>query len=211
MITSQSLKQLHSFVVSTHTNKAFKAKASHASHSYGGRTTHNYYNRLLKQCKKLAQLVAISWLEHENEEAEQIRRIFLDFKNNDFERQSQTYINMVKLLTGQRKDLLEPWFPDHSFGAIFDQEEIDYFLLQVKWDTFEGSLQEIPQPSVEQEGPYFIMTLPYPPKPSAENIDFDNPPEELEKWLKSPVNMSDPNQIITDPFPPVPYLPTTCT
>ena len=209
MITSQSLKQLHSFVVSTHTNKAFKAKASRASDSDGGKTTHNYYNRLLKQCKKLAQLVAISWIKHEK--AEQIRRIFLDFKNNDFERQSQTYINMVKLLTGQRKDLLEPWFPDHSFGAIFDQEEIDYFLLQVKWDTFEGSLQEIPQPSVEQEGPYFIMTLPYPPKPSAENIDFDNPPEELEKWLKSPVNMSDPNQIITDPFPPVPYLPTTCT
>jgi hypothetical protein len=209
MITSQSLKQLHSFVVSTHTNKAFKAKASRASDSDGGKTTHNYYNRLLKQCKKLAQLVAISWIKHEK--AEQIRRIFLDFKNNDFERQSQTYINMVHLLTGERRDLLEPWFPDHSFGAIFDQEEIDYFLLQVKWDTFEGSLQEIPQPSVKQEGPYFIMTLPYPPKPSAENIDFDNPPEELEKWLKSPVNMSDPNQIITDPFPPVPYLPTTCT
>jgi hypothetical protein len=209
MITSQSLKQLHSFVVSTHTNKAFKAKASRASDSDGGKTTHNYYNRLLKQCKKLAQLVAISWIKHEK--AEQIRRIFLDFKNNDFERQSQTYINMVHLLTGERRDLLEHWFPDNSFGAIFDQEEIDYFLLQVKWDTFEGSLQEIPQPSVEQEGPYFIMTLPYPPKPSAENIDFDNPPEELEKWLKSPVNMSDPNQIITDPFPPVPYLPTTCT
>jgi hypothetical protein len=56
MITSQSLKQLHSFVVSTDTN------------SDGGKTTHNYYNRLLKQCKKLAQLVAISWLEHENSE-----------------------------------------------------------------------------------------------------------------------------------------------
>jgi hypothetical protein len=204
MITSQSLKQLHSFVVSTDTNKA-----SRASDSDGVKTTQNYYNRIVKQCKKLAQLVAISWIKHEK--AEQIRRIFLDFKNNDFERQSQTYINMVHLLTGERRDLLEPWFPDHSFGAIFDQEEIDYFLLQVKWDTFEGSLQEIPQPSVEQEGPYFIMTLPYPPKPSAENIDFDNPPEELEKWLKSPVNMSDPNQIITDPFPPVPYLPTTCT
>jgi hypothetical protein len=203
MITSQSLKQLHSFVVSTHTNKA-----SHASHSYGGRTTHNYYNRLLKQCKKLAQLVAISWLEHENEEAEQIRRIFLDFKNNDFERQSQTYINMVKLLTGQRKDLLEPWFPDHSFGAIFDQEEIKYFLIQVKWDTFEGSLQEIPQPSVKQEGPYFIMTLPYPPKPSAENINLNHVPR---AWLTSKVDVNNPQETVSDPFPPVPYLPTTCT
>jgi hypothetical protein len=199
MITSQSLKQLHSFVVSTDTNKAF---------SDGGKTTHNYYNRLLKQCKKLAQLVAISWLEHENEEAEQIRRIFLDFKNNDFERQSQTYINMVKLLTGQRKDLLEPWFPDHSFGAIFDQEEIKYFLIQVKWDTFEGSLQEIPQPSVKQEGPYFIMTLPYPPKPSAENINLNHVPR---AWLTSKVDVNNPQETVSDPFPPVPYLPTTCT
>ncbi len=199
MITSQSLKQLHSFVVSTHTNKAF---------SDGGRTTHDYYNRLLKQCKKLAQLVAISWLEHEKKEAEQIRRIFLDFKNNDFERQSQTYINMVKLLTGQRKDLLEPWFPGHSFGAIFDQEEINYFLIQVKWDTFEGSLQEIPQPSVKQEGPYFIMTLPYPPKPSAENINLNHV---LRAWLTSKVDVNKPQETVSDPFPPVPYLPTTCT
>jgi hypothetical protein len=196
MITSQSLKQLHSFVVSTDTN------------SDGGKTTHNYYNRLLKQCKKLAQLVAISWLEHENEEAEQIRRIFLDFKNNDFERQSQTYINMVKLLTGQRKDLLEPWFPNDGFKAIFDQEEIKYFLIQVKWDTFEGSLQEIPQPSVEQEGPYFIMTLPYPPKPSAENINLNRVPR---AWLTSKVDVNNPQETVSDPFPPVPYLPTTCT
>jgi hypothetical protein len=156
----------------------------------------------------LAQLVAISWLEHENKEAEQIRRIFLDFKNNDFERQSQTYINMVKLLTGQRKDLLEPWFPDHSFGAIFDQEEINYFLIQVKWDTFEGSLQEIPQPSVKQEGPYFIMTLPYPPKPSAENINLNRVPR---AWLTSKVDVNNPQETVSDPFPPVPYLPTTCT
>ena len=203
MITSQSLKQLHSFVVSTDTNKA-----SLASDSDGGKTTHNYYNRLLKQCKKLAQLVAISWLEHENKEAEQIRRIFLDFKNNDFERQSQTYINMVKLLTGQRKDLLEPWFPGDSFGAIFDQEEINYFLIQVKWDTFEGSLQEIPQPSVKQEGPYFIMTLPYPPKPSAENINLNHVPR---AWLTSKVDVNNPQETVSDPFPPVPYLPTTCT
>ncbi|MFM7907202.1 MAG: hypothetical protein ACKPA9_19265, partial [Microcystis sp.] len=117
----------------------------------------------------MAQLVAISWLEHEK--ARQIRRIFLHFKNNDFQRQSPTYIDMVDLLTGKKGDLLEPWFPDNSFGAIFDPTEINYFLIQVKWDTFEGSLQEITQPSVEQEGLFFIMTLPYPPKPSAENVN----------------------------------------
>ncbi|NCR17603.1 MAG: hypothetical protein GPJ22_09885 [Microcystis aeruginosa LL13-03] len=156
----------------------------------------------------MAQLVAISWLEHEKKEAEQIRRIFLDFKNNDFEGQSQTYINMVKLLTGQRKDLLEPWFPRDGFGAIFDQEEINYFLIQVKWDTFEGSLQEIPQPSVKQEGPYFIMTLPYPPKPSAENINLNHV---LRAWLTSKVDVNKPQETVSDPFPPVPYLPTTCT
>ncbi|NCT53034.1 MAG: hypothetical protein GPJ04_17995 [Microcystis aeruginosa G13-03] len=120
----------------------------------------------------MAQLVAISWLEHEKKEAEQIRRIFLDFKNNDFERQSQ------------------------------------YFLIQVKWDTFEGSLQEIPQPSVKQEGPYFIMTLPYPPKPSAENINLNHV---LRAWLTSKVDVNKPQETVSDPFPPVPYLPTTCT
>ncbi|MCA2712014.1 MAG: hypothetical protein IM473_12040 [Microcystis sp. M015S2] len=201
MITSQSLKQLHSFVVSTDTNKA-----SRASDSDGVKTTQNYYNRIVKQCKKLAQLVAISWLEHEN--SEQIRWIFLHFKNNDFQRQSQTYIDMVDLLTGKKGDLLEPWFPDKSFGAIFDQEEIDYFLLQVKWDTFEGSLQEIPQPSLEQKGPFFIMTLPYPPKPSAENVNLNDVPR---AWLTSKVDVNNPNEIVSDPFPPVPYLPTTCS
>jgi len=134
MITSQSIKQLNSFVVSTDTNKAFKA--SRASDSDGVKTTHSYYNRIIKQCKKLSQLVAISWLEHEK--ARQIRQIFLDFKSNDFERQSPTYIDMVHLLTGKKGDLLEPWFPDNSFGAIFDQEEIDYYLIQVKWDTLKG-------------------------------------------------------------------------
>ncbi|CCI01395.1 hypothetical protein [Microcystis aeruginosa] len=203
MITSQTIKQLNSFVATSNSRNAL------GSDSDGVKTTQSYYNRIIKQCKKLAQLVAISWLEHEK--AREIRQIFLDFKSNDFERRSQTYIDMVDLLTGKKGDLLEPWFPNDSFGATFDQEEIDYYLIQVKWDTFEGSLQEIPQPSVEQEGPYFIMVLPYPPKPSAENIDLDNPPEELEKWLKSPVNMSDPNQVITDPFPPDPYLPTTCS
>jgi hypothetical protein len=206
MITSQSLKQLHSFVVSTDTNKASKAKASRASDSDGVKTTHNYYNRIVKQCKKLSQLVAISWLEHEN--AQQIRRIFLDFKSNDFERRSQTYIDMVDLLTGKKGDLLEPWFPDNSFGAIFDPTEINYFLIQVKWDTFEGSLQEITQPSVEQEGPFFIMTLPYPPKPSAENVNLDDVPR---AWLTSKVDVNNPQETVSDPFPPVPYLPTTCS
>jgi len=156
--------------------------------------------------KKLAQLVAISWLEHEK--ARQIRRIFLHFKNNDFQRQSPTYIDMVDLLTGKKGDLLEPWFPDNSFGAIFDPTEINYFLIQVKWDTFEGSLQEITQPSVEQEGLFFIMTLPYPPKPSAENVNLDDVPR---PWLTSKVDVNNPNEIVRDLFPPVPYLPTTCS
>ncbi|MDB9423347.1 hypothetical protein PN437_00055 [Microcystis aeruginosa CS-564/01] len=156
--------------------------------------------------KKLAQLVAISWLEHEKDR--QIRRIFLDFKNNDFERQSPTYIDMVDLLTGKKGDLLEPWFPDNSFGAIFDPTEINYFLIQVKWDTFEGSLQEITQPSVEQERPFFIMTLPYPPKPSAENVNLDDVPR---TWLTSKVDVNNPNETVRDPFLPVPYLPTTCS
>lgn len=209
MITSQSIKQLHSFVVSTDTDtNKVKAKASRASDSDGVKTTHNYYNRIVKQCKKLAQIVAISWLEHEHENALQIRRIFLHFKNNDFQRQSPTYTDMVDLLTGKKGDLLEPWFPNNSFGAVFDQEEIDYFLIQVKWDTFEGSLQEIPQPSLEQKGPFFIMTLPYPPKPSAENVNLDDVPRE---WLTSKVDVNNPNEIVSDPFPPVPYLPTTCS
>lgn len=201
MITSQSIKQLHSFVVSTNTEKA-----SLASDSDGVKTTQNYYNRIVKQCKKLSQLVAISWLEHEN--ARQIRRIFLDFKNNDFERQSTTYIHRVDLLTGKKGDLLEPWFPNNSFGSIFDPKEINYFLIQVNWDTFEGSLREMTQPSVEQEGPFFIMTLPYPPKPSAENVNLDDVPL---AWLTSKVDVNNPNETVSDPFPPVPYLPTTCT
>jgi len=95
MITSQSIKQLNSFVVTSNSRDAL------GSDSDGVKTAHSCYNRIIKQCKKFAQLVAISWLEHEK--ARQIRRIFLDFRSNDFERRSQTYIDMVDLLTGKKE------------------------------------------------------------------------------------------------------------
>jgi hypothetical protein len=153
-------------------------------------------HRAVKQSKKLSQLIAISW--GDDQKAGEIRKIFLNFYNTSLGKQDEAYQEMKNLLSGQKPELFE---------KIFDEDEIEDYFIQITWDSFEGSVTDMPQAIMKQQPPFFILTLPYPPKPS----DFNYQNENLQKWLKELVNVDDSSQKVTNPFPPIPYVPqTTC-
>lgn len=92
------------------------------------------------------------------------------------------------------------------FGMIFEPEEIKDYLIQIDWSSFEGSVVDNPQPTIEQKPPYFIINLPYPPRPDNFNLNMQD--EDLQAWLDEEVNVNSPEEV-TNPFPPIPYLPQT--
>lgn len=183
MITSQAIRNYSR----TAESRAKDGKVRELPHR-------KYYDRIAKQSKKLSQLIVSSWGDDDN--AKKIREIFLNFINTD--PQGEAYAKMRQLLTGK----------SGLFGKVFEEEEIDDYLIQVDWSAFEGSIGESKQPSEDQKPPYFILTLPYPPKPHDFNLDMQD--EALQSWLNEEVHINIPGEV-TNPFPPVPYLPQTTT
>jgi hypothetical protein len=150
----------------------------------------NVARKFVKQSKLLSQLLAKSW--YNDPKGQAIRDIILSKDRNE-----QDFID---LLSGKKAEL---------FGKIFDDDEIKLYSFKIDWNVFEGSMTENHQAMIKQKPPYFTLNLPYPPKPSDSNLDLDN--EDFKKWLNSQVDIDDDNVTVTDPFPPIPYLPlTTC-
>jgi hypothetical protein len=146
--------------------------------------------KFVKQSKLLSQLLTKSW--YDDQKGQAIRAIILNKDQNERD--------FTDLLSGKKSEL---------FGKIFDDEEIKLYSFVINWDVFEGSMTENHQAMIQQKPPYFTLNLPYPPKPSDSNLDLDN--EDFKKWLNSTVDINDDNVQVTDPFPPIPYLPlTTC-
>ena len=152
-----------------------------------------YYERIVKQSKKISQLIIRSW--QDDKEAKIIRKIFLNFNNTDSD--GEAYEKMKELLTGGRLDLC---------GKVFEEEEFEYYLIRIDWDSFKGSLTDNHQPSKHQKPPYFVLTLPYPPRPNDFNLNMQD--KALQSWLNEEVDI-DSEEEVTNPFPPVPYLPQT--
>ena len=94
---------------------------------------------------------------------------------------------------------------------VLDDKEFDEYIIHIDWNSFEGSVRDYYKPGTNQKPPYFVMSLPYPPRTS-EAISALNT-EVVKEWLK---NKPDINDIKSDnnaenPFPPHPYLPQTST
>lgn len=159
--------------------------------------------RIIKQSKKLSQLIAISW--GNDARAREIREIFLNFSNTEAGESNPAYQEFLDLLTGEKCGSNgEP-----LFGKIFDKDnEIEYYTFEIAWDAFEGVMTEHPQPISNQRPPFFHIILPYPPKPSEVNLQYDN--QEFQQWLNTPVDV-DGDEEVDNPFPPIPYIPlSTC-
>lgn len=185
MVTSKDIA--HSFLIEANVKE--------------GKEYRKYYQRVVKQSKKLSQIIVRSW--HDDEKAQKIRKIFLDFHKVDT-KNHQAYHEMEKLLTGKITELGEV-----CSEPVFDETEIDNYLIKIDWDAFEGSVVDNFQPGTNQKPPYFVLTVPYPPRPDKFNIDMND--ESLQKWLKDKVEINNLEETVNNPFPPIPYLPqSTC-
>jgi hypothetical protein len=189
--TIQDFKDLHGLRASCKVGD--KASHSPGETSQEVSKTHNYVdsanlfaNNILRQTKKLSQLIAYSWLE--NEKARKIREIFRRATADDSE--------LKQLLTGQ--------FPDLWCEPIFTESEVALYSFQINWDTFIGTLIEEQQAIMAQCPPYFRVNLPYPPRPALGETTVTL--EQIQEWADSPLEF-DENGTVKNPFPPYPYIP----
>lgn len=145
---------------------------------------------MLRKTKLISQLIARSWLEDDT--ATQIREIFTQFATGHDDS------DLRELFTGRKPELWDK--------RIFDDDEILTYRFEISWDTFEGKVSENHQAVLEQQPPYFTVVLPYPPRPVLN--EFTVTPDQIQKWLNSPIEQ-DEHGLIKNPYPPYPYIPTS--
>jgi hypothetical protein len=153
----------------------------------------------LLRSKQLAQLVARSWTNQPN--GTDIREIFLNFIDADCTRTDSEAFNLHPSYK-KMEDLLSGKLPYYN-TPIFTPNELDQFIIEIAWDSFEGGIKDIPQGRPRIGNRFFILSIPYPPKPDAENLKLTD--EKFLGWL----NNESYDDLITDPFPPIPYVPST--
>ncbi|MEQ8385806.1 MAG: hypothetical protein RH949_25950 [Coleofasciculus sp. A1-SPW-01] len=152
----------------------------------------SFVHQWLKQSKLLSQLIASAWLE--GEKATQIREIFTSFSTGHDDSELRA------LLTGQKPDLWNK--------CIFDPDEIQIYRFEVSWETFDGKVIDNHQAVLDQKPPYFTIVLPFPPRPALS--EFTVTLDQIQSWVNAPIQ-EDGNGLIENPFPPYPYIPTTCS
>ena len=185
-----------------------------------------FYQRTLKQSKKLSQLIVKSW-DPEDEEGKTIRVLFINF-DNTAPATDPLYEAMQHLLTGQEVKFSIPPKPrkgqeqkhytipkaksDDNYRNIFNKDEILEYRIRVDCNTLEGSVIDSFTSGDIEQPPFFILNLPYPGRTIEIPPLFANKFENgLQKWLNEPVNVNDPNIPLENPFAPSPYLPQTTT
>lgn len=121
-----------------------------------------FYLKLLKQGKKISQIVSYIWL---NEDPETAQKLDGYFKRGDDE-------ELKKLLfaedpeTEEYKILLKIFQKEHL--PIFSQDDKEFVKFRVETNTFEGRLSD-PGPS---DNGILSITIPYPPRPELSD-DYD--------------------------------------
>jgi hypothetical protein len=166
--------------------------------------TDQFVLRLLKQCKKISQIIARSWME--DEQAYQLRDYFInpgDGKAPD---------SRLKELFGNNNGLLLEVFPNYK-EPVFDEYELSQvYGFSVSWADWAGSINEIPKPSIVQDKYYFNVIIPYPPRPQL--CESTVTMEQLKTWVQQEVTDERGNFLIDDEhqvYPPYPYIPpSTC-
>lgn len=201
-----------------------------------------WMRRLVRQSKKLSQLIAASWMTEESDypgesrpviqlkiaKAKAIQNIFIGLRVGSPEHSQQCYKALEQLFLG-KKYLDSSECPEHKsksdrllWGKIFDQKELGRYQFDITWNSFDGKLIEHPQFTMKpiqskDEGecdltsaPFFTLVLPYPPKPSSFGLEVQRS-SDFRKWVQDPVDVDDSTQTVSDPFPPIAYVPlTTC-
>jgi hypothetical protein len=167
-------------------------------------TIDRYVGRLMKQCKKISQIIARSWME--DEQAYQLRDYFINPGNED------APDGRLKELFGNKDGLLLKIFPNYK-EPVFDEYELrEVYSFYVSWDIWEGSINEIAKPSTEQGKYYFNVVIPYPPRPQLCKSTVTM--EQLDSWVKQAVTDENGNILIDKDhqiYPPYPYIPpSTC-
>ncbi|MDZ7969789.1 MAG: hypothetical protein RM368_33410 [Nostoc sp. DedSLP03] len=168
-----------------------------------------FVKQLLKQGKKISQIISYIWL---NEDPETAKKLDGYFKRADQD-ELKELLFAKNPETDEYKSLLKV-FKQNNYLPIFDEEDKQFIEFKVVTDQFEGNISD-PGPS---DNGILTVTIPYPPRPEIFD-DFDEQSNteipsngvtvikqsELKEWLIQAPN---------DPpffYENNPYIPSTCS
>ena len=131
-----------------------------------------WIERLVRQSKKLSQLIATSWMTEEADypgedkdevkwkiaKAKAIRKIFLDlrvgnqptYKQDAYSKLEQLFLGKAELDAQDCPDAAADSDKKILFGKIFDPKELERYQFEITWNAFDGKLIEHPQVSMKQ-------------------------------------------------------------
>lgn len=170
--------------------------------------------RFLLQCRKLSQLIGITWLSQESfaqdieyRKAYLAREIFFatNIKPDSYEPElndipwsdneytnylirpdslSWQGLNLSLLFAGQVYMKEGESYLPISESILSTYELVYEYGLNVSWDTFYASRTDYAQPGFNASPPYYEVTIGYPPRP--ELSEFTVKEDDLKKWVNAP-------------------------
>lgn len=171
--------------------------------------------QLMKQGKQLSQLVARSWMG--DEIALQLKNIFIDPRGDDGSADGKLKQLLGDDGTGEFRELLLSIFHDYELPIFSEYELTKVYSFSISWETWEGSLEDIKQPWIDQgqgKNFYFNIVIPYPPRPELGESTITL--GQLEDWVAQDVTDEQGALLIGEHdgktytvFPPYPYIPPT--